>query len=64
MEAGHRSDDNCPVVQAEKEALPHAGVDIVESSWRAVEVGVQGCCVGPEVVADRCRPVEQAEAGL
>ena len=57
MEAGHWPDEHCSVIQAEKEALPHAGVNVVERAWRAVKVGVQGRCVGPEVVADARCPV-------
>ena len=64
MEARHRSGDHGSVIEAEKEALPHAGMNVVERAWGAVEVRVQGRCVGPEVVADGRCPVEQAEAGL
>ena len=55
---------DCSVIQAEKEALPHAGVDVIERAWRAVKVGVQGRCVGPEVAADGRCPVEAGLQGF
>ena len=38
MEARHCPGDHGSVVQAEEEALPHAGMDVVERAWGAVEV--------------------------
>ena len=42
----------------------HTRANVVQSAWRAVEVGVQGGCVRPEVMADGGGPIEQSEAGL
>ena len=36
MKAGHWPGDHCSVVQTKEEALPHAGVYVVERAWRAV----------------------------